>query len=1798
MSFHTLPSSSSPLSDAAVQVAVRIRPVNSRQTPQQAASVCRVDPHNPHTLLLDPSSSRPSRRPLLPSDTATDFSIERHSFTFDFVYDDNEATPTPLHPSHYQQRMYSDLGSQVVSNAMAGYNCTLLAYGQTSSGKSYSMMGGPHDGDDDTAGLIPRICAALFDHIDHAPPTTSQGDSVVRKLECSYIEIYSERIHDLLDPRKRNLKVRENPKTGPYVEGVSCIAVSNYAELSSLMHSGAAQRTIAATQMNAESSRSHAVFTLQLTVTTVDEQTQLSSDVVSRVQLVDLAGSERVDTSGATGERLKEASQINKALTTLGRVIQALAARADGPQGGGGGLHHRRSTIGQYGTLTSSRRSVIGGPTHSRRESEGGFVPFRDSVLTWLLKESLGGNSRTLMLATVSPSDVNCDETLSTLRYASRAKSIVNKARVNEDPNAELIRSLKAEVDALRARLAQSEAPSSSIPSVIHYSQPDSAPYETLQEKDGQLLLMNAAIARLQSELAATSVSLVEMEAQWQGRLREAKELEELRVKEMEERGVSVKEVKDLPFLVNLNEDPALTESLIYHLHDGTTIIGNRRHSPQPPSTPDSFSPLPPPHRIHLTGTNVLDQHCCITKHSNGVVISPLPDAPHASTHVNGERLLEERALVHGDRLVVGDQHFFRFSRAKAAVEEEKGRAEEERRKRREERKRMSVITQSPPPAYAALSPPLSPSPLPDPSPIDFAYAQRELLTASHPTPKPFTPRPSSAQRPVNLNRSLNRSHLEDREPESSPEAEEDTQQQQQQPGSASAGDGEKWRVMVIGGEGGERPSTAGSLGSGRSPVTESPSPSCVKVRHGTEEKERGEGEVGGVVNGEHAPMFHLGRDVRGSTEGSSRRALLRGELDVWMRLDRRYLPRDKQRLLERAHACCVALMQPLQRWSTSEWRGVHHAAYRWRWLVIRRALRANILRLVLQCDEANAIASALGRVERYKVELSSSHCVLPESLLSFVPFDAACGAAQGSPLQRLRALKVVFSQVVEVRRRMLPIPVLSFDADKFHEQLTALRTLYTDTIDAPTPSPTSLPPPLPSLPSSSLYLAPQLLGRAFCFLHPLRYGHVVPYLATVLDERGEIAGRLGVELELCSVDEEVARREISAEERQRAREEREDEARRKLREVIDHDDDAEEDDISSPYPHSPREEETKTAEDGSAFLSAHRTLAVVVRLTHFDAQARQLRRHGLQSFWLKYRMVDASVAYRSRKVGVMDEASRFQVGYEKTHYVSGVELQMMRDWLEHDALVVEVWCRVEDPNRAVGGVGEKAGKEGIVGQEEQDRQGEGERVEEEDAGRREALAKRMQGGSPNKSVRDGERREATTTERSTLSSRASLMSSPQIGHQRRATWGGAGAGAAQVGGGRMEEDKVEIEDGNRLVDHLLFACVDVEEGGAAGKRGGGQHFTPCSLKQEDDGRLIHRVTISRGKRLVVSLLQADHRPFVLESIRSVTCTAISVRGAVPSTRLCPPLASPVVFPIVEQFAKAEHKLLMCVAAWPRGLDEHAAMGQASAAGERVVVELQVECWASETTVPVVVPVQVGLKVYKGGGGGEKMWGRLGGGSAVAAEGERWARLGGVVAVTRQTSPATVLNVLREGELVVEQLQRRLRAEQATQLQALLRRLEEGGREGAATECRLGYERGADGLCRHFPLRLYRVLADLRERAALRVEVERVGEEGVRCGYLNERGKGGQWEPKWCVLKPPYLFVYARRAERREQAIVKLIRADFIRGGGGGGGGGGGKGGDASFSIRCSNGAVFGLQAASEAEMRSWLRALGAPATS
>lgn len=330
----------------------------------------------------------------------------KHPKTFAFDHCFYSLDPTKQNYAS-QEFVFDSLGRDILENAFQGYNACIFAYGQTGSGKSYTMMGSQEN-----KGIIPRLCDSLFDQI-----AKKQSCELSYKVEVSYMEIYNEKVHDLLDPKtnKQSLKVREHNVLGPYVDGLSQLAVTSLKDIDTLMAEGNKSRTVAATNMNSESSRSHAVFSVVLTQTLIDIRTEVSGEKVSRLSLVDLAGSERAVKTGAVGERLKEGSNINKSLTTLGLVISKLADQSS--------------------------------------KVKDKFVPYRDSVLTWLLKDNLGGNSKTVMVATLSPAADNYEETLSTLRYADRAKRIVNHAVINEDPNARIIRELRQEVEALKEML-------------------------------------------------------------------------------------------------------------------------------------------------------------------------------------------------------------------------------------------------------------------------------------------------------------------------------------------------------------------------------------------------------------------------------------------------------------------------------------------------------------------------------------------------------------------------------------------------------------------------------------------------------------------------------------------------------------------------------------------------------------------------------------------------------------------------------------------------------------------------------------------------------------------------------------------------------------------------------------------------------------------------------------------------------------------------------------------------------------------------------------------------------------------------------------------------------------------------------------------------------------------------------------------------------------------------------------------------------------------------------------------------
>lgn len=517
-----------------------------------------------------------------------------------------------------QDNLFDDLGMPLLDNAFGGYNNCIFAYGQTGSGKSYSMMGYGKE-----YGVIPRICQSMFQRI-----TDIQQDKNLNcTVEVSYLEIYNERVRDLLNPsNKGNLKVREHPSTGPYVEDLAKLVVRSFEEIENLMDEGNKARTVAATNMNETSSRSHAVFTLTLTQKRHDAETSMDTEKVSKISLVDLAGSERANSTGATGARLKEGAEINRSLSTLGRVIAALADVSAG------------------------------------KKKNASMVPYRDSVLTWLLKDSLGGNSMTSMIAAISPADINFEETLSTLRYADSAKRIKNHAVVNEDPNARMIRELKEELAQLRSKLgggaggAVAGAPGA-MPAEEYY--PPDTPLEkqmvSIQQADGSVTKVSKA--DIVEQLNQSEKLYKDLNQTWEEKLQNTELIHKEREAALEELGINIEKgfiglstPKKMPHLVNLSDDPLLAECLVYNIKPGTTTVG---HMDQGNNV-----------EIRLNGSKILSKHCTFENVDNVVTIVPMEGA---AVMVNGMRIDKSTRLKSGFRIILGDFHIFRFNHPQEA---------------------------------------------------------------------------------------------------------------------------------------------------------------------------------------------------------------------------------------------------------------------------------------------------------------------------------------------------------------------------------------------------------------------------------------------------------------------------------------------------------------------------------------------------------------------------------------------------------------------------------------------------------------------------------------------------------------------------------------------------------------------------------------------------------------------------------------------------------------------------------------------------------------------------------------------------------------------------------------------------------------------------------------------------------------------------------------------------------------------------------------------------------------------------
>ncbi|CAM4624418.1 unnamed protein product [Leuciscus chuanchicus] len=663
------------MAGASVKVAVRVRPFNSREMGKD--SKCIIQMSGNTTTIINPKAPK-----------------ENKSFNFDYSYW-SHTSPEDINFAS-QQQVYRDIGEEMLLHAFEGYNVCIFAYGQTGAGKSYTMMGKQEK---DQLGIIPLLCEDLFTKFNDNNTDNNMSYSV----EVSYMEIYCERVRDLLNPKnKGNLRVREHPLLGPYVEDLSKLAVTSYNDIQDLMDSGNKARTVAATNMNETSSRSHAVFNIIFTQKRHDSETDNTSEKVSKISLVDLAGSERADSTGAKGTRLKEGANINKSLTTLGKVISALAEVDSG--------------------LNKNKK----------KKKVENFIPYRDSVLTWLLRENLGGNSRTAMVAALSPADINYDETLSTLRYADRAKQIRCNAVINEDPNNRLVRELKEEVGRLKDLLyaqglgdiietfrgpvedfaglkyisdyknnnnsgqaVNQRGDLSTVTNAMTGMSP-SPSLSALSSRAGSIsnlhdrIMFSPGSEEAIERLKETEKIIAELNETWEEKLRRTEAIRMDREALLAEMGVAMREdggtvgvfsPKKTPHLVNLNEDPLMSECLLYYIKDGITRVGREDAS----SRQD----------IVLSGHFIKEEHCTFTSTTGpigeAVILEPCEGA---ETYVNGKRVTEPTVLRSGNRIILGKSHVFRFNHPEQA---------------RQERERT----------------PCSETPM---EPVDWAFAQRELL--------------------------------------------------------------------------------------------------------------------------------------------------------------------------------------------------------------------------------------------------------------------------------------------------------------------------------------------------------------------------------------------------------------------------------------------------------------------------------------------------------------------------------------------------------------------------------------------------------------------------------------------------------------------------------------------------------------------------------------------------------------------------------------------------------------------------------------------------------------------------------------------------------------------------------------------------------------------------------------------------------------------------------------------------------------------------------------------------------------
>jgi len=567
---------------SSVRVAVRIRPFNSREKDMNA--VLCVDMSGVNTIIKHPETKEPKT-------FAFDFSYWSH----DGFKEGPDGELIKLSDKYATQEMvYKDLGQDVLTSAYDGYNSTLFAYGQTGAGKSFSMVGYGVN-----KGIIPLVCSSMFDTVVKA----EKGKSY--QVTTTMLEIYNECIKDLLNPAVNvpgGLKVRSKPGIGVYVENLTPVAVCSYKEIEQRMDEGTAARTVASTKMNATSSRAHTVFGINFT--TITEFEGQKSEMTARMNLVDLAGSERAESTGATGDRLKEGCAINASLSALGNVITALADIAMG------------------------KKKV--------------FVPYRNSALTRLLQDALGGNSRTIMVAALSPADVNYDETLGTLRYADRCKKIKNAVVKMENPTDKIIRQLKEENARLLALLSGAGI-AAPVPMGEGGGDGGGGGGADVEAIRAQMAAENEA--KLKEQMAENEKIINEMKKSWEEKLRDSAAIVSNNMGDSGAQHARNAAETTLPYIMNLHEDPQLSECVMYVFKKGVTRIGRKN--------PDV------PQDVNLSGLNILAEHALVTNDGGKVTIEALNKS---KTFVNGDIANKPVELHTGDRVILGNNFVFRFT--------------------------------------------------------------------------------------------------------------------------------------------------------------------------------------------------------------------------------------------------------------------------------------------------------------------------------------------------------------------------------------------------------------------------------------------------------------------------------------------------------------------------------------------------------------------------------------------------------------------------------------------------------------------------------------------------------------------------------------------------------------------------------------------------------------------------------------------------------------------------------------------------------------------------------------------------------------------------------------------------------------------------------------------------------------------------------------------------------------------------------------------------------------------------------